>query len=178
MAIDIIVEDGTGANPLANSYASIADIRTYLTNRGVTLPVDNDAVAALILQGMDYLGTKACQWQGVRTYNDPAAPPVQPLDWPRTGVCLNGVDYPADGIPAQLVAALAQLVKAQNEGINPMPNVTAADYVTEETVDVITTKYADPVSVGMTPTLTAVDAFLAPLFGNCAAFFGFTTYRV
>jgi hypothetical protein len=45
--------------------------------------------------------------------------------------------------------------------------LTAADYVTEETVGPITTKYANPVQVGVRPKLGLVDSLLAPLFGSC-----------
>ncbi|MCY1551836.1 hypothetical protein D9M68_881940 [compost metagenome] len=133
----------------------------------------------MILNSMDYLSTKSCQYQGERTY--PIAPdttPVQPLDWPRTGAVLDGKDVPVDAIPSQLVAALCQLVKATNEGIELMPNTSTADYVTKEKVGPIETEYADPLQVGMSPSLSAADAFLAPLFGNCASGFGFRTYRV
>lgn len=173
MAITLIVEDGSNV-PDANSYASVATIRTYLSNRGVTLPADDDSVAAMIIQGMDYLATKACEYQGTRTYTDPP----QSLDWPRTGVVLNGLAFPEDQIPQQLIAALGQLVKAVNSGIDLMPSTTAADYVTREKVGPIETEYADPTLVGMSPSLSAVDAFLAPLFGECASFKGFSTYRV
>lgn len=176
MAIVITVEDGSNvAN--ANSYVSVADARTYAANRGVTLPVDNDAVAAMLIQASDYLETKACDYQGVPTYIDPP----QSLAWPRTGVVINCTDFPSNAIPRQLIAAQCQLVFAIQAGVALFPNITPADYVTEETVGPITTKYADPTKIGlgnMSPILSAVDALLANLFAPCGAGFVLSTRRV
>ncbi len=165
MAIEIVVEDGTGkAN--ANSYVSVADARQYAANRGVTLG-DDEAIAAQLINATDYLLTFECEYVGYRT-ND-----GQALSWPRTdayygGGCSGKLIAAADEVPAQIKAAQCQAVIAQFNGIDLMPNYTASDFVTEETVGPITTKYADPLAVGMRPTLSAVDSMLAPLFGKCA----------
>ncbi len=164
MPIAIIVEDGSNV-PEANSYASVDTVKEYLANRGVVLTGTDDDVAAKILNGMDFLATKSCEWQGERTYTNPP----QSLDWPRKGVVLNGSAFPDNKIPPMLIAALANLVKAQENGIDLFPNIVPGDYVVKEKVGPLETQYADPVSVGMNPVLSAVDAFLAPLFGNCAS---------
>jgi hypothetical protein len=176
VAIEIIVE--TGANvPNANSYVSVDDARTYAANRGVVLPADDDAVAAMLIQASDYLEAKSCEYQGVPTYTDPA----QSLAWPRTGAIIGCTEFPSDQIPKQLIAAQVQLAMAVNAGIALFPNVTPQDYVTEETVGPITTKYADPSKIGvgdMSPQLTAVDALLANLFASCDSGFTLRTIRV
>lgn len=176
MAIVIIVEDGSNvAN--ANAYVDVAGVRAYAANRGVTLPADNDAVAAMIIQGSDYLEAKACDYQGVPTYTDPA----QSMSWPRTGAVINCVTFPPDAIPRQLIAAQCQLVIAVNAGVALFPNIVPADYVTEETVGPITTKYADPTKIGlgnMSPILSAVEALLANLFAPCGSGFVLSTRRV
>lgn len=161
MAIVIIVEDGSEvAN--ANAYISVADVRTYAANRGVTLSNDDDAIAAMLIKATDYLETFACQYLGVPTSS------TQSLQWPRKGVVFNCDEYPSTAIPKNLIAAQAQAVMAIAEGIALQPNFTAQDYVVKEKVDVIETTYADPIQVGVKPVLTAVDALLAPLFGKCA----------
>lgn len=170
MPVVIIVEDGSGVAD-ANSYASVDTAREYATNRGFTLSDDDDAVAAFLIRGFDYLETKECEYQGERIYAESA--------FPRVGVEINGVDIPSDEIPKLAVAAQLQLVIAQSNGIDIMPNFVAGDYVTEEKVGPLTTKFADPVLVGMGPKLGAVDAMLAPLFGQCVSSgFGLTTARV
>lgn len=172
MAIEIIVEDGTG-KPDANSYVSVADARTYATNRGVELPTDDDDVAAMLIQATDYLEAQACRYQGKRASSS------QALEWPRTGVVLNCDAVPPNVIPKSLVAAQVQLAMAINAGFDLQPNVSPQDYVTEETVGPITTKYADPTKVGIMPTFGAAAALLAPLFGECASNkFALRTIRV
>lgn len=170
MPIAIVVEDGTGVAG-ANSYASVDTARAYAANRGVTLSSDDDVVAAQLIQGFDYIETKECEFQGTRVFVESA--------FPRRCVVVNGREIPETEIPSLLIAAQIQLVIAQANGINVMPNFVAADYVTEEKVGPLTTKYADPLSVGVAPKLGAVDAALAPLFGQCASGgLGIKTYRV
>lgn len=173
MPISIIIEDGSNV-PDANSYVSISDARLYASNRGISLPVNDDAVASMLIQGMDYLEAKNCEYQGYPTY-------PENLAWPRTGVVINCQDFPVNAIPKQLIAAQVQLAMAINEGISIFPNVTASDLVIEETVGPITTKYADVTKMGLTqlsPQLSAVDALLKPLTQTCSQAFGIKTIRV
>src|SRR5690349_12886017 len=142
MAIEIIVEDGSGVEN-ANSYVSVETARLYATNRGVTLPASDDEVAAWLIKATDYLESFACKYQGHKTDC------TYPLQWPRTGVVICCVDFPSDAIPKALKDAQCAAVIAQSEGLVLQPNITAQDYVTEETVGPITTKYANPVQTGI-----------------------------
>ena len=172
MAITITVEDGSGVAG-ANSYVSVADARTYAANRGIALPADDDELAAMLIQASDYLEAQECRYQGDRTSS------TQALAWPRTGVVLNGDDFPTNVIPQSLIGAQVQLAIAINAGFDLQPNISPQDYVTREKVGPIETEYADPVAVGIMPTFTAVNALLAPLFGECAANkFALRTLRV
>lgn len=173
MAITITVEDGTGvAN--ANSYVSVADVKAYAEQRGVTLPSTDDEIAAMIVKATDYLESFACKYQGKKT--DCA----QSLQWPRTCVVMCCEDFPTNQIPKQLKSAQCSAVLIQNEGLVLQPNVTAADYVVEETVGPITTKYANPIQAGISATFTALDALLEPLFfASCGqSSFALRTTRV
>lgn len=173
MAIVIIVEDGSGVLN-ANSFLTVVEMRTYAANRGVTLSPDDDVVGAMGIKATDYLEAQCCRYQGSKTDES------QALCFPRTGVYLGNseTEFPSDGIPNQLKAAQGALVMAVAAGIELLPNTTAADYITEETVGPITTKYANPVSVGMSPNLNAAEALLAVLFGECRSYGGFVTVRV
>lgn len=174
--IAIIVEDGSNV-PNANSYDSIESIRAYAIARGYSLPVDDSQVAAMIMQGMDYIEAKACAFQGEPANED------QALSWPREYVTINCKPVADDAIPKQLKAALAQLVIAVSSGVKIFPNFQLSDYmnfVIEKTVGPLTRKYADPsklIGASIKPQLTAVDAMLAPLFGTCNDGF-FKTRRV
>ena len=173
MAITITVEDGSNvAN--ANSFVTIVEARAYAVERGVTLSATDDDVAVQIIKAKDYLESFANRYQGE------IANESQALQWPRIDVYINGskTAFPSNAIPKQLKSAQSALVVAINEGVDIMPNYSAADFVTEETVGPITTKYADPTKVGIAPTLTAVDSLLAPLFGSTATGFALRTMRV
>lgn len=165
MAITIVVEDGTGKAD-ANSYVDVAAARQYALNRGVTLG-DDDDIAAQLINATDYLAQFECEYVGYRTTDE------QALSWPRTdayygGGCSGKLICGPNEIPKQIKDAQCQAVIAQFNGFELMPNYSATNFVTEETVGPITTKYADPLAVGVKPTLTAVDTMLAPLFGKCA----------
>lgn len=172
MAITIVVETGEGLQN-SNSYVSVNEARSFATERGIVLPANDDEVASLLIQSMDYLEAQACKYQGRRTSV------LQALQWPRTGVTLEGDTFPPNAIPSQLVKAQLQLMSAAAQGFDLLPNVSPQDFVTQETVGPITTKYADMTSVGVIPTFSAAEALLAPLFGDCAKSGAFlTTLRV
>lgn len=165
MAITIVVEDGAGVLN-ANSYVTIEEARKYAGDRGIELNADDDKVASFLIQSTDYLESFACKYQGKPTFA------TQPLQWPRSGVILNCEDWPDNAIPPQLKAAQSALAVIVNSGIPLLPTITREDYVIEETVGPITTKYGDEVTgladgVGMIGRFTSVDALLAPLFGDC-----------
>ncbi len=174
MAIVITVEDGSNI-PDANSYLSVAQAREYAGNRGLELSVDDDEVAAQLIVGMDYIEARECDFQGYRTYED------QVLSWPRTSVILNCKAYAVDAIPSQLKGALAQLVMAQENGIDISPNSSSDDFITSAKVGPLSVSFADPTKFGsdLSPNLTAVNALLAPLFGTCETqSFSLMTVRV
>ena len=173
MPIVIAVENGSNV-PNANSYVSVGDARIYASNRGVNLPVSDDQVAAMLIKATDYLESFRCKFQGKKTDC------TQPLEWPRTGVVVCCESLPSDTIPASLIKAQSALVLVQNEGLVLQPNFGATDYVIEETVGPITTKYADPIKAGISQTFSAVEALLEPLFfASCNDVgFGFKTVRV
>jgi len=172
MAITITVENGNEiAN--ANSYVSVADARTYATNRGVTFPADNDVVAAMLIRANDYLEAQECLYQGKRSSS------TQSLAWPRKCVELYCEVVPSNVIPNSLIAAQVQLAMAIQAGFDLQPTISPQDYVIREKVGPIETQYANPATSGVMPTFTAVNALLAPLFGQCASnAFGLRTVRV
>jgi len=175
MTISIVVEDGTNVAS-ANSFNTIAEARTYALNRGVTLSATDDVVAAQLIKATDYIQSKCCDFQGYETYE------TQVLCFPREELYISGRLFASDEIPAQLKGAQIQLVMAQAAGINIFPNALATDFVVEEKIGPITTKYADPTKVGLgdlSPSMTAVEALLKPLFSVCGQHgFAFKTLRV
>ena len=147
-------------------------MRSFASDRGVALSSTDDIVAAMAIKATDYLETKAEEYKGLPTYTD------QSLQWPRSGVFIYGVEQPSNAIPKQLKMAHAMLVLAVNEGLELLPNYSPQDYVIEETVGPIKTKYSDPASVGIDNTFTGVDKFLEPLINKGLNSFSIQTIRV
>lgn len=172
MAITIIVEDGTGKED-SNSYIDVEYAKTYAANRNVTLPSDDDEIAAMLINSSDYLESKECKFSGERTNDN------QALSWPRKNAMVNCKPFPDNQIPKQLKDSQASLVIVVNSGVDLFSNYGPSDYVTEETVGPITTKYADPIKAGMTKHFGAADALLNKLYnGGCDCGMSLTTRRV
>ena len=161
----LIVENGSNV-PNANSYVNQANAREYAVARGIdTLPIDDDALAAMLIQAMDYIEAKGCLFQGYPTNTG------QALSWPRTGVVINCQDFDANSIPKQLVGAQVQLAIAISKGVDILPTIKPSDFVIEETVGPITTKYSDPAKIAlgdMSANVTAVNVLLQPLMFTCS----------
>lgn len=131
----IIVEDGTGTNPAANSYVSEAELTTYASDRGITLTGSTDV---LLVQAMDYIEVQS--FKGTKTSED------QPLEWPRTGAYLDGYLIPSDSIPQTLKALQMRLAMDIDAGTDP--NGVSDQAVKQETVfGAVSVTYQDGSSV-------------------------------
>ena len=156
----IVVEDGSVVTG-ANSYASIAEVRAYATERGVTLDADDAVVEVQMHKAMDWLEGYEDRFTGERYTAD------QELSWPRLYAEVHGFDVAYNAIPSQLIKAQAQLVVDVHNGVELQPTVTDTRVVTEEKVDVITVKYAEgTATAGATPgqpELVKAEMMLRPL---------------
>ncbi len=174
MAIELIIEDGSGIEN-ANSYTDLVYARIYALNRGILLSSNDDELSSFSIKATDYLETLECRFQGNRSFL------TQNLSFPRTGVYLNGSEdpLPINVIPKSLINAQIQLIIEQTNGFDLMPTVSPQDYVKKTKVGPIETEYSDPLSIGIMPVFTAVNALLAPLFGECSTpKFSLRTIRV
>ncbi len=109
MSVTVVVETGSGLDPTANSYISVADADAYISANIIVNPVwaalSPDDQAALVVWSTRYLDQHAF-WNGSKTLA------TSPLRWPRTGV--NDADGNPIGnntIPLQLVQATAELAR-------------------------------------------------------------------
>lgn len=171
----LILEDGTGTNPAANSYASRADIIAYSAARGVTL-ADDASTDILAIAAMDYLESKS--YKGDRILVD------QPLSWPRGSVVITTttsdvygsfptpVFAPSNVVPVDVKKAQAELAMQAKNGVNLLPVRAAGQLIKTEKLDVIETEYFENGGLVM-PILLRVDALLKPYikvgFGPLAA---------
>lgn len=141
--------------PGTDTYASEAELAAYASARGITV---TGTPSVLLLLAMDYLATLEDRWQGERTS------PSQPLAWPRTGVYVYGTALADDAIPQSLKDAQIRLALEADSGVALMPTVGAGSTgsVIEETVDVVTVKYAEGAN-NTQPVFTAAMGLLKPL---------------
>lgn len=139
-----------------NTYATEGELGTYANDRGIVIVDSNPSV--LLTKAMDYLATLEDRWQGERTS------PTQPLAWPRTGVYVYGTALADDAIPQSLKDAQCRLALDVDAGTALLPTVSAGSKgsVIEETVDVVTVKYAEGAN-NTQPVFTAAMGLLKPL---------------
>jgi hypothetical protein len=173
--VPLIVEDGTGTNPEANSYADRSALIDYAAARGVTL-ADDETTDILAIAAMDYLESKDYKGDQVST--------TQPLQWPRGSVVLTTttsdvygsfptpVFAPSDEVPAGISKAQCELVLQAKNGVSLLPTRAAGQIIKSEKLDVIETEYFENGGLIM-PLMPRVDALLKPFlkvgFGPLAA---------
>lgn len=161
----LTVEDGTGVTN-ADSYVSLSEIRTYATNRNLTLPAGDAEIEALARSAIDYLEGRRLEYKGTKSSSS------QSLQWPRTdldedgiivGIEVDGFELGLTAIPKELKLAQCQLCIEINTGdILPTSSSFA---VKREKVDAIETEYAvKPGSESFIPEMPKVEALLEPLF--------------
>ena len=156
--------------PGTDTYATEAELATYAAARGITVTGSQSVILTL---AMDYLATLEDQWQGVRTSAS------QALAWPRTGVYVYGTALADDAIPQSLKDAQIRLALEADSGVALMPTVPVGGRgsMIEQTVDVITTKWAEGYN-NSSPIFTAVTGLLKPLFRLSGGGSNFAVTRV
>ncbi len=159
----LVVETGSVVAG-ANSYVTLAEARNYATARGITLSATDSVVEAQLIKAMDYLEAKRSFYQGSKTSL------TQVLQWPRTSVTIDDVDFSANAIPNELKSAQIQLAIEVANGVDIMPTRQAGQFVKREKVGPIETEFSETVGVTVEPTLTAVEALLEPLYKVSAGF--------
>ena len=104
----LIIEDGSiVAN--AQSYATAEELRTFAQLRNIcTVPDSDDEAEALLIKAMDYLESYRARYKGGKVSS------TQLLQWPRSGVYIDGMLQSSTSIPreiyyAQLSAAIEQI---------------------------------------------------------------------
>lgn len=129
----IIIETGTGDNADANTYAAEAQLTAYAADRGITL---TGTPAELLLKAMNYTETQP--YPGRKTSQD------QPLQWPRSGVRIDGYRIPDDMIPGALITAQIVTAIAIDQGRDPLAPLEPA--VKAEAVGPLSVEYQDGAS--------------------------------
>ena len=152
----LIAETGTGANPLANSYLTLAEGRALAAEMGLALPVADLAAENALKAAMGYLEGLSGLYQGHSSNGF-----EQPLQWPRRLVFIEGYEYPEDMIPKALKKA--QISTAFEVTENQVDLYQSADSnVKRRKTDVLETEYFASKSSTVI-AFTRVAANLKPL---------------
>lgn len=158
--MSLIIEDGTIVTN-ADSYASAADLVTFATNYGYTIPSTTGEQEILLRQAMLTVDTKT--FQGYR------ADESQSLSFPRTGVYVDNILLPSDEIPSNMInAQLTMAVESNTTDFLPTVDPTDKGSIThEEVVGAVVRKYAanssSSGSSSAVPVSSKVETLLRPL---------------
>ena len=171
--MSLIIEDGSGANPAANSYGTVIDARAYALSRGATLSAVDADVEVLMIKAMDYIEAQRAKYKGE------IASTAQPLQWPRYdayGVVADGVLFPSDEIPNILInAQYALAMESVAEDLQPSRLPETKGVVVREKVEgAVEVQYSDTGArpdAPLTPVFSKAEALLKPLYKNSDAFF-------
>ena len=153
----ITVEDGTEVAS-ANSYAAYSDLTAYALLRGVTITAVQADGEALLLKAMDALYGRP--WKGERVTT------TQVLEWPRSGVYVDGQLKTYNEIPRELFyGQLALAMAAVDNTLMPVQPAQGKGPVVEERVEgAVTMKYANSGRVLSVAAVADAEALLRVLY--------------
>ncbi|MDB5995259.1 MAG: hypothetical protein JWP42_2395 [Pseudomonas sp.] len=129
----LIIEDGTGVAG-ADSYATVADLVSYATRYGVTIP--DDVVAQEALLRRSALTMDGMKWKGCRAGGE------QALAWPRREVVIDGEIKPSNYIPARIqYGQMALAAEIYTDDIDPVDQRKGA-VILDRVEGAVTREYA------------------------------------
>ena len=164
----LTIEDGSVVAD-ADSLIDTADFRAYAVSRGVNdLSTDDEVVDALLRKAMDFINAQRSRFQGVKVDEG------QSLQWPRSGVYVDGFPVAADSIHPDLINAQCELAIALHNGVDLQPNENGREVIRKK-LDVIETQWSAK-GVTAVPILRAAEALLEPFYKVATG--GLTTIRV
>lgn len=127
----IVVEDGTGTNPAANSYGDTEGLIAYALARGIVI---SEATAEKhLIVGMDWF--EAQPFPGTKTSE------TQPLQFPREDFYIDGYLIADDEIPNLVVECEYEAAIADAQGNSQI--ATQSRVVKRVQVGTISKEYAD-----------------------------------
>lgn len=148
----LVLEDGS-ALPNSNTYVLEVTFTDWLASMGFTItrPADELLLNAMTtIEAQNYKGNKLTKEQA--------------LQWPRSGVVVDGFDVGEDEIPQELINAQMQCAYDIDQGNDP--SAIGTQDVKKEKVDVIEVEYQDNSSSGTYNT--ALYGYLSKLLANGA----------
>jgi hypothetical protein len=152
----VTVETGAGIAG-ANTYITPDELRSFADARGTSLGSDDSTLEVYLIKAIDYLESMRDQFQGDKTDSD------NPLQWPRSGVFIDGTEIDDDVIPTELKNAQAQLA-LESISVDLQPTVSAGNSgaVASKKVGDIEISYHDSDNRTQ-PSFTKFNSWIAPL---------------
>lgn len=148
----LIVETGDGLSN-AQTYATVAQLKAFATARGLSVPSAQNDCEVLLVKAADAMRGLAYKGERVRK--------TQALDFPRSGVCIDGFDYDSTEIPVEVVHGQCALaIEAQTTDLLPTAAASAYGPVIEETVGPVSVSYAESGISRSTPLVQKARVFL------------------
>ena len=109
----LIVEDGTIVSG-ANSYVSAAQARTYLDTRGILTTLTD----GLLIRAADYINSFRGRFKGTKLTAVESS-----MQFPRSGVVIDGQDLPNDKIPQVIPDAQIQTALEMFSNRDPLATI-------------------------------------------------------
>lgn len=153
----IIVEDGSNV-PNANSYVSLVDARGILNPLGQDLNANDTTAEQEILNAMNFIESFRERYQGFKTVID------QSLQWPRSGVVIDGNQINSDVIPQDLINGQVFAAYEFSQGNVLQPTINGRSRASAEVVNAVKVSYFDTGSIDGLLTYVRVNDSLNPLF--------------
>jgi hypothetical protein len=168
LRVALIVQTGSLPDG-ANSYVSISATRAFAAARKFTLPAADADVEALLVKAMDYVESYRAEFQGSKLSA------AQVLQWPRTGVMVDGYPVGEDEVPACLPQAQARLACYAHVNGGALTAVGDGRAIIRERVEgAVDTSYSDTGDTNPQPSFPEADALLEPLLDAGTAGYGIT----
>lgn len=152
----IIVEDGSIV-PGANSYVDLLNSRTLLSSLGQDLDGVDAVAEQQILNAARYIESFRERFQGCKTTE------VQPMQWPRSVVIIDGFWIDAYSIPQDLIDAQVFAAYEISQGQVLQPSLSGQSVSSEEVVGAIKTSYFNTGAIDGLSVNVRVDDSLRPL---------------
>ena len=150
----LIIEDGTIVAD-ANSFATVAECRTFCDARSLDLPADDLEVEKLLVNAADFLFSLESEFQGSRVDAS------QDLTFPRSPIYLYDLDV-SDTIPKVLKQAQCRLAFDATQA--DLLATGSGRVVKKEGVGPLQVEYAEDGVSNPQAALTAALTILSPLF--------------
>jgi len=152
----IIVEDGSNIAG-ANSYVSLIDARAILIPLGQDLDIDDAIAEQQILNATRYIEAFRARFQGWKSDNG------QSMQWPRSGVIIDGSSIGSDVIPQDLIDAQVFAAYENAQGQILQSSSSGRSLASEEIVRGVKDSYFNTGAVEGSPILVRVNDSLNPL---------------